>query len=453
MGRFFYELRRCFRWYALAEFGIFAPGLSKKRKTLTSCSKGSVFLTRTNANLRKEGQRFLSIKASGAVNINPKTIFLRYLRVAYAALVFVLSLLAIFEAPTHLLWMAAVGVTEYGHLLAVLALLVLLPGWRHSAAGRVSAGLGLVAAFLALTPILCALPISRSLPQQLEIAFGKNGHGVTFERRRPLDFSDLLVGIERPAIESTTHFYIESEALTLDLYRPTSDVTPRPCVVVIHGGAWQGGDSTELPDLNGYLAGKGYVVASLNYRLAPNFRYPAPVEDIKQAIVYLKAHATEFRMDPARIFLLGRSAGAQLALQVAYTASDPAIRGVISLYGPADLAYGYAHPARRLVIDSRGVLEDFLGGNPRELPEIYRAASPIQHVDAFTPPTLLVHGGRDELVSPEQSRRLAARLRENGVSYFYLELPWATHGCDFNLSGPSGQLVVYAIERFFAAVK
>ncbi|MFQ5676689.1 MAG: alpha/beta fold hydrolase, partial [bacterium] len=391
----------------------------------------------------------------GDMKISPKTILLRYLRVAYAVLVFALSLLAIFRAPTHLLWMLAIGVTEYGHVLAMLSLLVLLPGWRNSTAGRLSAVLGLIAAFVAMTSILRAVPINSRLPQQFEMAFGKNGQEDTFANRNPLDLSDLLLGIELPTIESTTHLYgkTEGQSLTLDLYRPISADTANPGVVIIHGGAWRSGDSKGLPDLNRYLAGKGYVVASLNYRLAPDSRYPAPIEDITQAIAYLKTHAAEFVLDPTRIILLGRSAGAQLALQVAYTARDPAIRGVVSFYGPADLYYGYTHPANPLVIDTRGVLESFLGGNPDEVPEVYQEASPYQHVDASTPPTLLVHGARDELVSPEQSRRLAARLRENSVPHVYLELPWATHACDFNLSGPSGQLSVYAIERFLGAVK
>ena len=149
---------------------------------------------------------------------------------------------------------------------------------------------------------------------------------------------------------------------------------------------------------------------------------------------------------------MGRSAGAHLALQSAYTANDSAIRGVVAFYAPADLHYGYIHPANPLVIDTQMMLEDFLGGRPDELPDVYREGSPINHVTASTPPTLLIHGDRDELVSPAQSRRLAAGLGEHGVPHLYLKLPWATHGCDFNISGPSGQLILYAVERFIAAI-
>ena len=386
-----------------------------------------------------------------------KTNTWRYVRLAYSLLVLALSLLAVFEAPTRLLWMAAILVTEYGHFLVILPLAVLLPGWRHSWPGRFSVVLALIASLLILTPMLRALQVKNRLPEQFELAFeNKSDKDSSAEigRQDPLDFSDLWFGIEFSTIESSTHVYrrIDGKALTLDLYKDTSDPPARPGVIVIHGGAWRSGDSKELPDLNSYLAGKGYVVAAVTYRLVPHARYPAPVSDIQSAISYLTDHASEFGLDPTRLVLLGRSAGAHLALQTAYTSDEPAIKGVVSLYGPADLYYGYTHPARPLVIDTKKVIEDFLGGNPTERPEIYRAASPINYVGADTPPTLLIHGGRDELVSPEQSRRLAGRLRASEVPNLYLLLPWATHGCDFNISGPSGQLILYAIERFLDSV-
>jgi dipeptidyl aminopeptidase/acylaminoacyl peptidase len=93
-----------------------------------------------------------------------------------------------------------------------------------------------------------------------------------------------------------------------------------------------------------------------------------------------------------------------------------------------------------------------IGGSPSEKPEAYAAASPINFVNATTPPTLLIHGGNDAIVWPQHSQLLAGRLRAADRPHLYLHLPWATHGCDANLSGPSGQLSLYAIERFLAAV-
>ena len=124
---------------------------------------------------------------------------------------------------------------------------------------------------------------------------------------------------------------------------------------------------------------------------------------------------------------------------------------MIAFYAPADLRYGYAHPGNPAVLDGRAVLRAYLGGTPDTAPDAYDAASPIAFVGPRTPPTLLIHSGRDELVTPVQSERLAARLGEAKRPHLLLRLPWAKHGCDANFSGSSGQLSTYAIENFLAA--
>jgi acetyl esterase/lipase len=104
------------------------------------------------------------------------------------------------------------------------------------------------------------------------------------------------------------------------------------------------------------------------------------------------------------------------------------------------------------VIDSCGVLERFLGGTPEDAGAAYDAATPTVFVGPHTPPTLLIHGSRDELASPVHSRRLAAHLAAHGRPHLLLELPWATHGFEANLAGPGGQLLLFALERFLGAV-
>ena len=98
------------------------------------------------------------------------------------------------------------------------------------------------------------------------------------------------------------------------------------------------------------------------------------------------------------------------------------------------------------------VQRDFLGGSPKEVPERYIAESPLLHVTSQTVPTLLVHGKVDAHVYYEQSVRLAKKLGEYKVKNMLLSLPWATHGCEYNLNGPSGQLSMYSVERFFYSV-
>ena len=375
------------------------------------------------------------------------------------------GILVFLPAPTHLLWMVALGVTEWGHWLTLLALALLILGGfgifrsgTPAAAGMAGALLCLLAACFTMTPVLRGVLVARDLPFQLERSFG------TVEAARvddsawkpaPLVLSNLFKGVSVPAIQPTRVVYrnVESQELSLDLYQPSSQrgSSQRVGVLIVHGGGWQSGDSREFAALNRHLAGRGYLVAAINYRLAPQHKFPAALEDVRQAIAYLKTHATDLELDGNRLVLLGRSAGGQLAMLAAY-AGDPAVRGVIALYAPPDLRFSYTFPANPAVLDSRGLLKAYLGSDPDHLPGTYLAASPFYSVNSTTPPTLLIHGGRDELIGEEQSERLAARLAAYGRQQFLLALPWATHGCDINFSGPCGQLSTYAIERFIAAV-
>jgi acetyl esterase/lipase len=379
------------------------------------------------------------------------------LRLLYAAALLPLSLLAVLPAPDHLLWKVAIGVTEWGHVLAAAALLVLLPGWRRSVAGRTAAALGVLAACMALSPLARAVPVARALPHDLEAAFGaarpRSAPGAP-ARTAPLVAADLLRGVRSPPVRMRTLVYAHRPTgpLRLDLYEPRGPRRPAPAVLVIHGGAWRRGARDQLPELNRYLAARGYVVAAMEYRLAPVHRAPEQLRDVRDALAFLRGRAAALGIDPARVVLLGRSAGGQLALLAGYTAGAAApVRGVVALYAPTDLRYGYAHPSDPDVIDSRAVLEAYLGGSPVEAGAEYDAASPVSHVGPATPPTLLLHGQRDELVSRVQSERLTSRLAAAGRPHLLLRLPWATHGCDFNFAGPCGQLATFAVERFLAA--
>jgi acetyl esterase/lipase len=264
---------------------------------------------------------------------------------------------------------------------------------------------------------------------------------------------DLILGVRAPEVEVTEHEYAQNgrKALKLDLYRSRGVEMPQPLIVVVHGGSWNGGDKKELPAINRYLAGQQYAVASINYRHAPKHPFPAAVEDVFRAIEFLRMNAGELRIDAKRIVLLGRSAGGQIALSAAYAGKDPAVRGVVAFYAPTDLVLGYEKPSRRGVLDSKRALEGYLGGAPSQAPDRYAAASPANFINAATPMTLLIHGGLDPIVWPIHSELAASRLEAANRPHLYLHVPWATHGCDANLSGPSGQLSLYAINRFLAA--
>lgn len=366
------------------------------------------------------------------------------------------GLIAVMPHETALMWQMSVVLSEWGHWLGLLSLLLLL-GWRHSWLHGTAATLTAVGIVMLCTSVARAYLAVATLPDELQQAFGVPvAISVTAAppRPQPLVVSDLLFGVSTGDFLVDEHVYgvVDGENLTLDLYRPTVGFEPRPVVMVIHGGGWTDGTKREFPQLSEYLAARGYVVASLDYRLAPRWKFPAPQDDLTTAIEYVKNLESTHNIDPTRIALLGRSVGAQIALLGAYTSSDPAIRGVVSMYGPAALRWGYYNPAKARVVDSSAALEDYLGGAPDTHGEQYDAAEPARAVTAASPPTLLVQGLRDEHVVPFHVDLVSDRLVDKGVPHVVVRMPWATHGCDFIFSGPCGQISTFAIEQFLGAV-
>ncbi len=376
-------------------------------------------------------------------------------RLLAGAFFFAWSWLAVLRAPVIELWIPALLVTETGHLFALAALGVFLPGWRRTRLDVAGAALGLAAALLALTPLARMPAVAAGLPRALEAAFGpvapRSLPGAA-PRPAPFVWLDLLRGVPRPAVREEALVYARScGALRLQLYRPLEAPGPLPLVLVIHGGSWRSGDRLELPALSRYLAGRGYAVASLDYGLAPEHTFPGPVEDVREALRYLRGRAGELGLDADRVLLLGRSAGAQIALSAAHAREPLAgVAGVIVFYGPNDLHLAWTVPGR--ILDSRLLLRLYLGGSPSEEPERYDEGSPLLAAGKGSPPVLMIHGGRDELVWPVHQLRLSAKLAAAGVPHYFLNMPWATHGCDFFISGACGQLSTFAVERFAASV-
>lgn len=367
------------------------------------------------------------------------------------------ALLTVVPAPTYFLWKAEIAATEFGYWLVFPSVLTLLPGWRATRTATIGAALGVAAGVMFLAPVVRASSVAASLPAQMTRAFGDPAPHPLYAdppRRVPLVLPDLLLSVRsNPVRYQEEAFYeVDGERLMVDIYQPSYIHGPIPAVIIVHGGSWQSGASGELGALNGYLAAREYVVFDINYRVAPKAPFPAACDDVRAAVEFVKQNAKFFDVDPTRIALLGRSAGGQLALLVAYTAHDPAIRGVISFYGPVDLRWGWNNPANSRLSPSRAILETYLGGPPARAASTYDAASPLAAVSTATPPTLIIHGERDEIVSPVHGERLDQKLKAAGVPHLFLRLPWATHGCDYSFSGPCGQMTTYAVERFLGAV-
>ena len=367
-----------------------------------------------------------------------------------AAACLALGLLNTVMAPPWSAWQLGVITGEFGHWLAILPIGVAVVAWvfRNGAMPLAIATtvVAFVAAALLLKPVVQARGIGRALPEVLAQRFGPQPNsGAAFS----------FVGLAKSDPPATPFQTLNGPGdLPLDFYRPVEPLngTSAPCVIVIHGGGWDSGDRRQLPEFNYWLARQGYAVAAISYRLAPQFKWPAQRDDVLAAIAFLKERAKELGIDASRFVLLGRSAGGQIAQVVAYTARDPAIRGLIALYAPGDLYFGYVNTHENDMLHSPALMRQYLGGPPETARAAYESASAQNCVHAGAPPTLLLHGHIDPLVWHRHSVRLDARLAELGVPRAFVSLPWATHAFDYNLQGPGGQLTTFAVEWFLRSV-
>lgn len=228
------------------------------------------------------------------------------------------------------------------------------------------------------------------------------------------------------AVVSSDGYHLEADLAygplprqTLDVYRPREAASGAPVVVFFHGGSWQGGDKGDYRFVGQVLTSQGVAVVVPEYRVYPRVRFPAFVEDGAAAVRWVQRNAARFGGDADRIYLMGHSAGAHiaalLALDGSYLEAAGAdrrqIRGVIALAGPYDFL-----PFRDVTI--------------RELfgpPEGWPATQPINFVDGTQPPMLLLHGKNDRVVLPENTTRLAQRIRCRGGSVREILYPGIGH--------------------------
>jgi acetyl esterase/lipase len=281
-------------------------------------------------------------------------------------------------------------------------------------------------------------------------------------RSQPLIISDIWNGISSPQASSDappdtlgvrkrsiSFANPDGVKLSMNIYQPLQ-VGKYPALISIYGGAWQRGSPDSDETFNRYIAAQGYVVWAIDYRHAPAYHFPVQIEDVRLALTFIKQHAVEYETDLDRVALIGRSAGAQLAMLAAYRDPPFPIRAVIDYYGPVNLTTGYANVPTPDPIASRATLRDFLGGTPQTVPELYRQASPINAVKPDLPPSLLIYGGKDHIVEAKYGRYLAQQLRSHGNRAVFIEIPWADHAFDAVFAGMSNQLALYYTERFLA---
>jgi acetyl esterase len=215
-------------------------------------------------------------------------------------------------------------------------------------------------------------------------------------------------------------------SLTLDAYVPEGE-GPFPAVIIVHGGGWVNGTKTSyVPPLFEPLSKAGFAWFSINYRLAPMYRFPAQAEDVDAAIRWVKKNANTYKVDVKRIALMGESAGGHL---VAYAGArgkgDTKVAAVVPFYGVHDLN------ARTKTMGAIGenvekLLDISAPGPAAE--EKMRAASPITYVHKGMPPFLMIHGTADKAVPYEQSPLMCAKMKEAGVPCEVFTVEGAPHG-------------------------
>jgi len=223
--------------------------------------------------------------------------------------------------------------------------------------------------------------------------------------------------------------------LSLDISRLKNLKRPAPCIVFIHGGGWRGGNrKVHVPQILDF-AKRGYVTATIQYRLVPSARFPAQIEDVKCAIRYLRASADKYQLDPDRIGAVGFSAGAHLVMMLGVMDKQDGLEGtgghpeqsskvqaVVAFFGPTDLG------ASDIPAVSGGMVNDFLDSTKEENPEVRKTASPITYVDKDDAPLLIYQGTKDPLVPHTQAYLMADAMTKTGMPGRIELLPGAGHG-------------------------
>jgi acetyl esterase/lipase len=227
----------------------------------------------------------------------------------------------------------------------------------------------------------------------------------------------------------------DGEPLLLNLAKPKEGDALRPAVLCIHGGGFRAGTREGYNKTCLTLAANGFVAATVEYRLAPKFKFPAAVHDVKAAVRWFRANASKLGIDPNRIGVMGGSAGGHLAQFLGVTAGVAEFEGTVNpgfsssvtcvanYYGPSDFTKSYGKS-----VDAHEVLPLWFGGNLEEERHLHVIGSPLPWVTPNAAPTLLIHGTEDPYVAHEQAVWMRDRLEVCGVEVELMSMQGAGHG-------------------------
>ena len=285
-----------------------------------------------------------------------------------------------------------------------------------------------------------------------------NGEATSQAQERATENFNLFTSHKDLAYVSNGH-----ERQRLDLYIPSHGQNPThrlPLIIWIHGGGWQNGSKENCPPLRFGFPAKGFAVASIGYRLSSDAVFPAQIEDCKAAIRWLRAHASEYGIDPERFGAWGSSAGGHLVALVGASGDvkqfdvgehlefSSRVQAVCDYFGPTDFSQMDAHaiPGARLKHDSENSPEaKLIGGPVQQNPDKVAAVNPITYVSEDDPAFLIVHGDKDPLVPIHQSQLLFDALKMNGIEVQFHTIHDAEHGG----RGFNSATVTQVVDSFF----
>jgi acetyl esterase/lipase len=267
--------------------------------------------------------------------------------------------------------------------------------------------------------------------------------------------------VSKNGIQTITYCTDGGKPLAMDISLPTPRTTaPAPALIYVHGGGWEHGNRLGggfLEQLRPQLSAKGFVVASIDYRVAPADKWPAQIVDAKCAVRYLRAHAATYGIDAQRIGAWGGSAGGHLVSLMGtadasagfdvgeWSSESSRLEAVADLFGPADLTVS-AWPS-----DPTQVITAVFGVAPGSASDTLAKASPVTWVSHDDPPFLILHGDADQTVPLSQSQAFAAKLQAAGVPATFVMVHGGPHGLADPREQPAPDQLVAMIVDFFTS--
>ncbi len=408
--------------------------------------------------------------------------------------------------PAPILWIVKLFASALSPLLFLIGILSAIVGLTTGSVFIILIGMYVILFFISHIYRITRLP---DISSGFEQAFGLNweNHISAEQKNHVLPRRAILIlpSLPIPRLAQDISFATipgTDRQLLCDLWQPNTTVAPSGLAFIyLHGSAWSLLDKdVGTRRFFSHLAAQGHVIMDVAYRLSPETDMMGMVGDIKRAIVWMKENGHRYGVSPNAIVVGGGSAGGHLAMMAGYTANnaqftpeelvgkDISVCGVVSLYGPTDLKAMYYHTNQQIttrlnpdlakkVVPAQvsewlirlmgkayyrfhfdngfadaGAFAPLFGGHPNECPEQYALFSPVTHVHANCPATILIQGDHDVMAPVNTTRTLHTHLVEEKVPTVMHILPQTDHAFDLILPkiSPSAHSAIYDVERFLA---